>query len=66
METDNYHRTLHKIHTFVEAQQEKIGVKMVFRQGEMTALLKSCTAGLDQAVEIFMVKFVPVWACDSI
>ncbi|KAJ6493488.1 hypothetical protein DFH09DRAFT_1104483 [Mycena vulgaris] len=50
--------TLHKIHTFVDAQQEKIGFKMFFRQGEMTALLKSCTAGLDQAVAVFMVNGV--------
>jgi hypothetical protein len=42
----------------VEAQQEKIGFKMFFRQGEMTALLKGCTSGLNQAFEVFMVKFV--------
>ncbi|KAJ7434558.1 hypothetical protein FB451DRAFT_1109905 [Mycena latifolia] len=51
-------QTLHKIHTFVEAQQEKIGIKMFFRQGEMTTLLKSCTAGLDQAIEVFTVNGV--------
>ena len=55
MDIDDCDRTLHKIHTFVDAQQEKIGLKMFFRQGEMTTLLKSCTAGLDQAVEVFMV-----------
>ncbi|KAJ6583437.1 hypothetical protein DFH09DRAFT_1275203 [Mycena vulgaris] len=48
--------TLHKIHTFVEAQQEKIGFKMFFRQAEMTTLLKSCTSGIDQAVDVFMVN----------
>jgi hypothetical protein len=42
----------------VEAQQGKIGIKMLFRQAEMTALLKSCTAGLDQAVDVFMVNFL--------
>jgi hypothetical protein len=53
---------LHKIHSFVEAQQEKIGFRMLFRQGEMTALLRSCTAGLDHAVDVFMVIFVLVVA----
>ncbi|KAJ7466358.1 hypothetical protein FB451DRAFT_1260710 [Mycena latifolia] len=48
--------TLHKIHTFVEAQQGKMGIKLVFRQGEMTTLLKSCTLGLEQALDIFMVN----------
>jgi hypothetical protein len=42
----------------VEAQQEKFGFKMFLRQGEMTTLLKSCTAGLDQAVDVFMVILV--------
>jgi hypothetical protein len=41
----------------VEAQQEKIGIKMFFRQNEITALLKSCTAGLEQAIGVFMVSF---------
>jgi hypothetical protein len=62
IDTENFHRTLHKIHSFVEAQQEKIGIKMFFRQGEMTTLLKSCTTGLDQAVDVFMVNFVSVSA----
>ncbi|KAJ7465512.1 hypothetical protein FB451DRAFT_1486947 [Mycena latifolia] len=50
----HFAETLHKIHNFVEAQQEKIRFKMFFRQGEMTALLKGCTAGLNQASEVFM------------
>jgi hypothetical protein len=48
----------------VEAQHEKNGIKMFFRQGEMAALLKSCTTGLDQAVDVFKVslffQFQPV------
>ena len=64
IDTDYCHRTLHKIHTFVEAQQEKIGIKQFFRQGEMNALLKNCTTGLDQAADVFMVNLVQfqLWA----
>jgi hypothetical protein len=40
----------------VEAQQEKMGFKTFFRQGEMTTLLKSCTTGLDQALHAFLVN----------
>jgi hypothetical protein len=40
----------------VEAQQEKMGIKAFFRQGEIATLLKSCTAGLEQAFEVFMVS----------
>jgi hypothetical protein len=42
----------------VEGQQEKMGIKMFFRQGEMAALLKGCTAGLDQAVDVFLVIYI--------
>jgi hypothetical protein len=42
----------------VEAQQEKMGIKMFFRQGEMATLLKSCTTGLEQALEVFAVSLV--------
>ncbi|KAJ6550860.1 P-loop containing nucleoside triphosphate hydrolase protein [Mycena vulgaris] len=47
--------TLHKIHTFVDSQQEKSRLKQFFRQSEMSALLKDCTQGLQQALEIFKV-----------
>ncbi|KAJ7869796.1 hypothetical protein B0H13DRAFT_1896478 [Mycena leptocephala] len=40
--------TLHKIHTFVEAQRNGSKVKSFFRQGEMSTLLKECKAGLQQ------------------
>jgi hypothetical protein len=56
MDIDYCCRTLHKIHNFVEAQQEKMRFKTFFRQGEMTALLKSCTAGLEQALAVFTVS----------
>ncbi|KAJ7444338.1 hypothetical protein FB451DRAFT_1189666 [Mycena latifolia] len=45
--------TLHKIHTFVEAQQEKSRIKQFFRQGEMNTLLKACQEGLHDALEVF-------------
>ncbi|KAJ7471101.1 hypothetical protein FB451DRAFT_1176285 [Mycena latifolia] len=47
--------TLHKIHTFVEAKQEKSKIKQFFRQGEMRTLLKACHAGLDEALEVFKI-----------
>jgi hypothetical protein len=37
----------------VEAQSGKMGIKMFFRQGEMTTLLKGCTAGLERAIDLF-------------
>ncbi|KAJ7716773.1 hypothetical protein B0H16DRAFT_1740993 [Mycena metata] len=45
--------TLHKIHTFVEAQQSGSKVKKFFRQGELNALLKGCRAGLEQGLAFF-------------
>jgi hypothetical protein len=50
----------------MEAQQEKTAFKMFFRQGEMTALLKSCIAGLDQAIDVFMVNSALGSACEWI
>ncbi|KAJ7894085.1 hypothetical protein B0H13DRAFT_1886058 [Mycena leptocephala] len=50
--------TLHKIHTFVEAQQNGSKVKKFFRQGEMGTLLKDCKAGLQQGFEVFQVPMV--------
>ncbi|KAJ7827297.1 hypothetical protein B0H13DRAFT_1917729 [Mycena leptocephala] len=47
--------TLHKIHTFVEAQQNSSKVKSFFRQGEMNTLLRDCKAGLQQGFVIFQV-----------
>ncbi|KAJ7169385.1 hypothetical protein C8R43DRAFT_1103554 [Mycena crocata] len=47
--------TLHKIHTFVEAQQDRGKINRFFRQGEMGALLKNCNAGLREALDAFKV-----------
>jgi hypothetical protein len=51
-----YFRTLHKIHTFVEAQQKGSKVKSFFRHGEMSSLLKECKAGLQQGLDFFQVS----------
>jgi hypothetical protein len=48
-------RTLHKIHTYVEAQQNVSKLKKFFCQGEMSKLLKDCKAGLQQGLEVFQV-----------
>ncbi|KAJ7924020.1 hypothetical protein B0H13DRAFT_2398497 [Mycena leptocephala] len=48
--------TLHKIHTFVEAQQNGSRVKKFFRQGEMSTLLNDCKAGLQQGFEFFQMQ----------
>ncbi|KAJ7457707.1 hypothetical protein FB451DRAFT_588367, partial [Mycena latifolia] len=50
--------TLHKIHIFVEAQQEKSKIKQFFLQGEMRTLLKACNMGLDQSLEAFKIQGV--------
>ncbi|KAJ7916875.1 hypothetical protein B0H13DRAFT_2446285 [Mycena leptocephala] len=44
---------LHKIYTFVEAQQKGSKVKKFFRQGEMSNLLKECKAELQKGLEFF-------------
>ncbi|KAJ7762454.1 hypothetical protein B0H16DRAFT_1806859 [Mycena metata] len=52
--------TLHKIHTFVEAQQSSSKVKKFFRQGELAALLRACKAGLQQGFDFFKIKTVDI------
>ncbi|KAJ7459376.1 hypothetical protein FB451DRAFT_1372067 [Mycena latifolia] len=48
--------TLHKIHTYIEAEQEKSKIKQFFRQGEMRTLLKACHTGLEQTLEVFKIQ----------
>ncbi|KAF8181169.1 hypothetical protein K438DRAFT_1725277, partial [Mycena galopus ATCC 62051] len=48
--------TLHKIHTFVEAQQSGSKVKQFLHQGEMSTLLKDCKNGLTQELHFFRLK----------
>ncbi|KAJ6563061.1 P-loop containing nucleoside triphosphate hydrolase protein [Mycena vulgaris] len=45
--------TMHKIHTFVEVQQDRNKIKHFFRQSEMNTLLKECRTGLQQALDVF-------------
>ncbi|KAJ7495106.1 hypothetical protein FB451DRAFT_1163842 [Mycena latifolia] len=47
--------TLHKIHTFVEAQQDRSKIMHFFRQTETKTLLGECQAGLLQAFEVFKI-----------
>ncbi|KAJ7113235.1 hypothetical protein C8R43DRAFT_1157174, partial [Mycena crocata] len=49
----NFTETLHKIHSFVEAQQEKKNIMQFFRQGEMNRLLKDCYSSIENAFEMF-------------
>ncbi|KAJ7105549.1 hypothetical protein C8R44DRAFT_745713 [Mycena epipterygia] len=46
-------RTLHKIHTFVEGQQDGNKIKYFFRQNELNTLRKDCQMGLDKALKMF-------------
>ncbi|KAJ7108371.1 hypothetical protein C8R43DRAFT_1114112 [Mycena crocata] len=48
--------TLYKIHTFVEAQQNKHILKNIFRHGEMGTLLKECRAGLQLTLDFFTLQ----------
>ncbi|KAJ7721127.1 hypothetical protein B0H16DRAFT_378393 [Mycena metata] len=55
-EIANFTRTLHKIHTFIEAQQSGSKVKNFFRQGELNGLLKDCKTGLQEGIKFFQIK----------
>ncbi|KAJ7120714.1 P-loop containing nucleoside triphosphate hydrolase protein, partial [Mycena crocata] len=50
--------TLHKIHGYVEAQQDKSNIRQFFRQGELATLLKACNAGLQEALQAFKLQNV--------
>ncbi|KAJ7125811.1 hypothetical protein C8R43DRAFT_958282 [Mycena crocata] len=58
MHLGKFTETLHKIHTYVEAQQEKSKIQQFFRQGEMSGLLKACKNGLQDAQDVFKVSNV--------
>ncbi|KAJ6477725.1 P-loop containing nucleoside triphosphate hydrolase protein, partial [Mycena sanguinolenta] len=47
--------TLHKIFTYVQAQQDGNKIKKLFRNNKANSLLKDCDAELDQAKKIFEV-----------
>ncbi|KAJ7131097.1 hypothetical protein C8R44DRAFT_850013, partial [Mycena epipterygia] len=48
--------TLHKIHTFIEAQLDGNIIKYFFCQNEMNTLRKDCQAGLEEALRVFTVE----------
>ncbi|KAF8189213.1 hypothetical protein K438DRAFT_1833140 [Mycena galopus ATCC 62051] len=48
--------TLHKIYTFVEAQQQGKKIKDLFHNHETNKLLQDCHAGLKQAQEMFGIQ----------
>ncbi|KAJ7770775.1 hypothetical protein B0H16DRAFT_1452181 [Mycena metata] len=56
----NFTETLHKIHTFVEAQQSGGKVMKFLRQGELSALLKDCKAGLLHRLDFFQTPNVMI------
>ncbi|KAJ7442841.1 hypothetical protein FB451DRAFT_1376850 [Mycena latifolia] len=58
--------TLHKIHTFVEGQQEKSRFKHFLRQSEMRILFKECQAGLQQALELFKIETCAAILADAL
>ncbi|KAF8163880.1 hypothetical protein K438DRAFT_1775789 [Mycena galopus ATCC 62051] len=55
-------QTLHKIYTFVEAQQKGSKIRKFFRQRELSVLHKDCKAGLQQGYEFFQIKTVNIMA----
>ncbi|KAJ7348385.1 hypothetical protein DFH08DRAFT_1000134 [Mycena albidolilacea] len=55
MENINQVLTLHKIYTFVEAQQDGNKIRQLLRQSEMNALLKNCRIGINHALVVFNV-----------
>ncbi|KAJ7159767.1 P-loop containing nucleoside triphosphate hydrolase protein, partial [Mycena filopes] len=52
----NFTDTLHKVHHFIEAQQERGWLKQLIRQAEMSALLKECKSGLQAALDVFHIE----------
>ncbi|KAJ6470408.1 hypothetical protein C8R45DRAFT_937325 [Mycena sanguinolenta] len=49
----NFMKTLHKIHIYIEAQQDRNKLKQLFRHLKMNSLVKNCYAELDEAKNIF-------------
>ncbi|KAJ7484866.1 hypothetical protein B0H11DRAFT_1163320 [Mycena galericulata] len=48
--------TMHKIHTYVQAQQDKNRIKFFFQQSEMSVLLKDCHVGIKHALDVFKIE----------
>ncbi|KAJ7155106.1 hypothetical protein C8R46DRAFT_436555 [Mycena filopes] len=53
---------LHKIYTYINAQQERKSFQAFFqRRGETSTLLESCRSGLREAVEVFKIDAVATY-----
>ncbi|KAJ7159773.1 hypothetical protein C8R46DRAFT_1287442, partial [Mycena filopes] len=52
----NFTESLHKVHHFIEAQQERRWFTQLFRQPEMGALLKECHSGFQAALDFFHIE----------
>ncbi|KAJ7794745.1 hypothetical protein B0H13DRAFT_2298661, partial [Mycena leptocephala] len=52
----SFKETLHKIYTFIDAQQDGNKIKQFLRQSEMNVLLRNCRAGLDHAIAAFDIE----------
>ncbi|KAF7311785.1 hypothetical protein MIND_00189000 [Mycena indigotica] len=48
--------TLHKVHHFLEAQQDRSRFRQFFKQSETTGILKECHAGLQTALDFFLLE----------
>ncbi|KAF7290279.1 ATPase-AAA-core domain-containing protein [Mycena indigotica] len=48
--------TVHKVHHFLEAQQERGRFRQIFRTSETQGLLKECRAGLQAGVDFFLLE----------
>jgi hypothetical protein len=48
-------RILHRVYTFIEAQQKGNKLKSFFHQDELNTLLKDCQTGLQQNFDFFQV-----------
>ncbi|KAJ7775789.1 hypothetical protein B0H14DRAFT_3588195 [Mycena olivaceomarginata] len=47
---------LHRVYTFIEAQQKGNKLKSFFHQGELNTLLKDCQTGLQQSFDFFQIE----------
>ncbi|KAJ7432925.1 hypothetical protein FB451DRAFT_1196692 [Mycena latifolia] len=50
--------TLHKIHMFVEMQQDSSKIKHFFRQNEITNMFRGCCEALQQALNVFKIDTI--------
>ena len=56
-----FHRTLHKIYTYIESQQDRNKIKHLFRTINMNNLVKDCHRELDDAKKVFEVGHVALF-----